>query len=55
MIELINVFDVGVIEFIQNNLHNPTMDKIMILITGLGRCWSYMDFNRVSLINKQEI
>ena len=36
MIELINVFDIGVIEFIQNNLHNPTMDKIMILITGLG-------------------
>ena len=36
MMELINSFDSGVIEFIQNNLHNPIMDKVMIFITGLG-------------------
>lgn len=36
MIELINSFDKSVIEFIQNNLHSPIMDKIMVFITTLG-------------------
>lgn len=36
MPEIINIFDVGIVEFIQKNLHNPIMDKIMIFITGLG-------------------
>lgn len=36
MIELIKVFDVGIIELIQNNLHSPIINKVMIFITGLG-------------------
>lgn len=36
MLDIINLFDTVVIEFIQNNLHNSSMDKIMIFITKLA-------------------
>ena len=36
MIELINSIDIATMEFVQNNLHNPIMDKVMIFITSLG-------------------
>lgn len=54
MIELISVFDRGLIEFIQNNLHNPIMDKVMVFITTLGDAgliWILMGI--ALLINKK--
>lgn len=36
MIELIGNLDLGILRFINDNLHNPIMDKIMIIITSLG-------------------
>lgn len=36
MFELIQNLDLGILRFINDNLHNPIMDKIMVIITTLG-------------------
>ena len=54
MIELINSFDIGVMKFIQNNLSNPILDKVMIFITGLGDTgFIWILIGLVLLINKK--
>jgi len=36
MIELIQNFDIGILNFINDYFHNPIMDKIMTTITSIG-------------------
>ncbi len=36
MIEIINKFDISILNFIRNNFSNEFMDKLMVVITALG-------------------
>lgn len=57
MFLLINEFDIYILQFIQNNMHTPVLDKLMIFATKLGNnglIWIFISILLVIISKKHK-